>query len=129
MGTTTGVIASQMPALTGDVTSAAGAVATTVGKINGTSLAGLTTGLLKNTTSTGVPSIAVAGTDYSLLTVQTGTLSSGADTKTVPAGCHPWVQDTASVPSGPMSVTVSGTTATIHGTGSDTYTLVNAGSQ
>src|SRR6266568_6661540 len=32
----------------------------TVAKINGTSLAGLATGLLKNTTSTGVPSIAAA---------------------------------------------------------------------
>jgi hypothetical protein len=34
------------------------------GLLNGTSLAGLATGLLKNTTTTGVPSIAVAGTDY-----------------------------------------------------------------
>lgn len=48
--------------LTGDATSVGNA--TTVVKINGTSLSGLTTGLLKNTTSTGVPSIAVAGTDY-----------------------------------------------------------------
>ena len=44
--------------LTGDVTSSGNA--TTVGKINGTSLAGLATGILKNTTTTGVPSIAVA---------------------------------------------------------------------
>jgi hypothetical protein len=36
----------------------------TVAKINGTSLSGLATGILKNTTSTGVPSIAAAGTDY-----------------------------------------------------------------
>lgn len=36
----------------------------TVTKINGTTLSVLTTGILKNTTSTGVPSIAVAGTDY-----------------------------------------------------------------
>ena len=35
----------------------------TVAKINGTTLSGLATGLLKNTTTTGVPSIAVAGTD------------------------------------------------------------------
>ena len=35
----------------------------TVAKINGTALSGLATGLLKNTTTTGVPSIAVAGTD------------------------------------------------------------------
>jgi Collagen triple helix repeat (20 copies) len=46
---------------TGDAT---GSTALTVVKINGTSLAGLATGLLKNTTTTGVPSIAVAGTDY-----------------------------------------------------------------
>jgi hypothetical protein len=46
----------------------------TVAKINGTSLAGLATGLLKNTTSTGVPSIAVAGTDYQApLTIVTAT--------------------------------------------------------
>ncbi len=46
---------------TGDVT---GSTALTVVGINGTSLAGLSTGILKNTTGTGVPSIAVAGTDY-----------------------------------------------------------------
>ncbi|MCX6255079.1 MAG: DUF1566 domain-containing protein [Bacteroidia bacterium] len=46
---------------TGDAT---GATALTVVRINGTSLAGLATGILKNTTSTGIPSIAVAGTDY-----------------------------------------------------------------
>lgn len=52
--------AAQMPALTGDVTSSAGAVATTVGKINGVSMAALGTGIVKNTTTTGVPSIAIA---------------------------------------------------------------------
>lgn len=46
---------------TGDAT---GSTALTVVKINGTSLAGLATGILKNTTTTGVPSIAAAGTDY-----------------------------------------------------------------
>jgi hypothetical protein len=54
----------QMPALTGDVTTSAGTVATTVKQINGVALSGLSTGILKNTTSTGVPTIAVAGTDY-----------------------------------------------------------------
>lgn len=43
---------------TGDAT---GSGALTVVAINGTSLAGLATGILKNTTGTGVPSIAVAG--------------------------------------------------------------------
>ena len=62
---TTGTAASAASftgSLVGDVTGSQGA--TVVGKINGTSLAGLTTGILKNTTTTGVPTIAVAGTDY-----------------------------------------------------------------
>lgn len=42
------------------------ATAPTVLKINGVAFSGLATGLLKNTTTTGVPSIAVAGTDYAL---------------------------------------------------------------
>lgn len=45
---------------TGDANPVTGVVS----KINGTSLAGLATGILKNTTITGVPSIAAAGTDY-----------------------------------------------------------------
>ena len=61
--------------LTGDVTSVGNAA--TVSKINGTTLSGLTTGLLKNTTSTGVPSIAVAGTDYISPAGDLGTPSSG----------------------------------------------------
>ena len=55
--------AARMPAITGDVTTTVGTVAATVVKINGTTLSALATGLLKNTTATGVPSIAVAGTD------------------------------------------------------------------
>jgi hypothetical protein len=51
-------------ALTGDATSTATGGATTVVGINGTALSGLATGILKNTTATGVPSIATAGTDY-----------------------------------------------------------------
>jgi len=43
---------------TGDAT---GDTVLTVVKINGTSLSGLATGILKNTTGTGVPSIAIAG--------------------------------------------------------------------
>jgi hypothetical protein len=46
--------------LSGDVTTS-GSNAATVVKINGTSLAGLATGLLRNTTSTGVPTIATLG--------------------------------------------------------------------
>ena len=54
--------------LVGDVTGTAGA--NTVQKINGTSLAGLGTGILKNTTGTGVPSIAIAG-DFPILNQNT----------------------------------------------------------
>jgi len=53
---------------TGD---AAGATALTVTGINGTSLASLTTGLLKNTTSTGLPSIAV-NSDLPAMTATVG---------------------------------------------------------
>lgn len=49
---------------TGDAT---GATALTVVKINGTSLSGLATGILKNTTSTGVPSIAAQADITALL--------------------------------------------------------------
>jgi hypothetical protein len=55
---TTGSAASFTGSLSGDVTGTQSA--TVVGKINGTSLAGLATGILKNTAVTGVPSIAAA---------------------------------------------------------------------
>jgi len=61
VGSLSGLAASV--AMTGDVT-INNLGATVVGKINGVSLGGLTDGILKNTTSTGVPTIAVAGTDY-----------------------------------------------------------------
>ena len=59
---------------TGDAT---GSTALTVVRINGQSLAALATGILKNTTTTGVPSIAVAGTDYVAPGGALGTPSSG----------------------------------------------------
>jgi hypothetical protein len=58
--------------LSGDVTGAQGS--TVVGKINGVTLKNLASGLLKNATTTGEPSIAAAGTDYS---AGTSGLSSG----------------------------------------------------
>lgn len=51
-------------ALTGDASSTSTGGATTVKGINGTLLSSLATGLVKNTTASGVPSIAAAGTDY-----------------------------------------------------------------
>lgn len=61
--TVTGSISGTI-ALAGDVSGSIGA--SVVGKLNGQSLGSLATGLLKNTTSTGVPTIAQAGTDYAL---------------------------------------------------------------
>ncbi|HMD00285.1 MAG TPA: hypothetical protein VKH37_09030, partial [Ferruginibacter sp.] len=62
----------QTMSITGDVTAAGstGVLSATVTKINGTSLAGLATGILKNSTSTGVPSIAVAS-DFPVLNQNT----------------------------------------------------------
>jgi hypothetical protein len=65
-------------AFTGDVTKTAGSFATTVAKVNGTSLASLATGILKNTTATGVPSIAVAADFPTLNQSTTGTAGSVA---------------------------------------------------
>ena len=58
--------AANAPALTGDVTSTAGSLTVTVLRINGTLMSGLATGLLKNTTGTGAPSIATAADVYGL---------------------------------------------------------------
>ncbi len=68
--------AARMPAFTGDATSTAGTVALTVVKINGVSLAGLATGILKNTTTTGAPSIAVAADFPTLNQNTTGSAAS-----------------------------------------------------
>jgi hypothetical protein len=72
--------------LTGDVTSV-GNIASVVA-INGVSLAALTTGILKNTTTTGVASIAVAGTDYqapiTLTTTGSGSATLSGTTLNIP---------------------------------------------
>lgn len=70
-------------AITGNAThtgDATGDTALTVVKINGTLMSGLATGILKNTTGTGVPSIAVAGTDYCAAVGSTGVTTLGTIT-------------------------------------------------
>lgn len=57
---TTGSVIASRPAITGDITIATASNSALVTKLNGTSLAALGTGILKNTTTTGVPSIAIA---------------------------------------------------------------------
>lgn len=65
---------------TGDAT---GATALTVVAINGTNLAGLGTGILKNTTGTGVPSIAIAGDFPTLNQNTTGSAATLTTTRTI----------------------------------------------
>jgi hypothetical protein len=65
---------------TGDAT---GSTALTVVKINGILLSGLASGILKNTTGTGVPSIASAGTDYVIPAGNVATATKLAATKTI----------------------------------------------
>lgn len=69
--------------LTGDVTSSANV--TTVKKINGIAMSGLSTGLLKNTAGTGVPSIAVVRADYA---EPTTSLATGILKNTTSTGAH-----------------------------------------
>jgi len=84
-GTNTG---DQTISITGDVTAAGstGALTATVTKINGTALAGLATGILKNTTGTGVPSIAVAADFPTLNQNTTGTAANVTGTVAVANG-------------------------------------------
>lgn len=84
---------------TGDAT---GSGALTVVGLNGTALSGLATGLLKNTTTTGVPSIAVAGTDY---VTPTGAETLSAKTLTAPVVTN--YTETVYAPSAGSAWTVS----------------------
>jgi hypothetical protein len=81
---TTGSAASFTGNLAGDVTGTQGA--TVVGKINGISMAGLTTGILKNTTGTGAPSIAIASDFPTLNQNTTGTSANVTGTVVVANG-------------------------------------------
>jgi hypothetical protein len=109
--------------LLGDVTGAQSA--TVVGKINGTSLAGLSTGLLKNTTSTGVPMIATTGTDYSAgtSTLGTGILKSTTSTGALTialASDYPTLNQSTTG----NAANVTGTVAAANGgTGQTSYTM------
>jgi hypothetical protein len=96
--------------LTGD---AEGSTALVVKKINGVALSGLATGILKNTTTTGVPSIAVAA-DFPILNQNT---TGNATTATTSFSCS-GNSATATTLSSNLIVSKGGTgSTTVTGTG------------
>lgn len=83
-GSTCAAAGGGITALTGDVTATGpGITVATVNGLNGTTLSGLASGLLYNTTVTGVPSIATSTNVISLFTGCSGTQYLGAD-----GACH-----------------------------------------
>lgn len=86
-GVTGTLAAAQEPAHTGDATNTAGSLAMTVKGINGTLLSGLTTGILKNTTATGVPSIAIAADFPTLNQATTGNAATATALAALPTQC------------------------------------------
>ncbi|MDE2618897.1 MAG: hypothetical protein KGL54_01920, partial [Sphingomonadales bacterium] len=97
-GTNTG---DQTLSITGDVTAAGstGVLTATVTKLNGTSLAGLATGILKNTTTTGVPSIAVAGDFPTLNQSTTGSAATLTTARNIGGSSFNGSADVTSFPS------------------------------
>lgn len=102
--------------LSGDVSGTQSA--TSVNKINGVSLAGLATGILKNTTGTGAPSIAIAA-DFPILNQNTTgtatniTASSNSTLTTLSALSLPGSQVTGNISGN--SANVTGTVAIVNG--------------
>ena len=92
---------------TGDAT---GATALTVVKINGTLMSGLATGILKNTTGTGVPSIAVAGDFPTLNQNTTGTADAANALKSATTTVN--ISSATAPTSGQILTATSGTAAT-----------------
>ena len=122
-GTNTG---DQTISITGDATASGstGVLTATVTKINGTSLAGLATGILKNTTTTGVPSIAVAADFPTLNQNTTGTASNVTGTVALANGGT----GATNAPDARMALGL-GSLATQNGTFSGTSSGTNTGDQ
>lgn len=110
--TTGGVFSSAE--LSGDATTS-GSNAVTVKGINGTLLSGLATGLLKNTTTTGAPTIAVEGTDYNnrvLVSVTNTSTGTATNMMANSLGFTPGLWTPASANSIGVCVSGCGTTGT-----------------
>lgn len=102
--------------LTGDATgSGSGSFGVTVVGINGVSLAGLGTGLLKNTTATGAPSIAAAGTDYVIPSGNVATATALATGRTISITGD--ITYTSPAFDGTSNITAAGTLATVASAG------------
>ena len=106
--TSTSTTAAMEPAHTGDMTNTAGSLATTVKGINGTLLSGLATGIMKNTTTTGVPSIAVASDFPTLNQNTTGSAAKWTTARTL---------------------TIGATGKTVDGSGNQSWSLAEIGAQ
>ena len=120
---TTGSAASFTGSLVGDVTGTQGA--TVVGKINGVSLAGLSSGIYKNTTSTGIVSIAVAA-DFPTLNQSTTGNAATVTTNANLTGAVTSVGNATTITAVNTSIgTYSNATVTVNAAGQ--VTLVSAG--
>ena len=111
--------------LSGDVTSTSSAT-TVVGKINGTSLAALGTGILKNTTSTGVPSIAVAA-DFPTLNQNTTGTAANVTGIVAPANGGTGVANSRTITLGGNLTTSGDFATTITSTATTSVTLPTSG--
>ena len=133
-GTATALQTGRTIGMTGDVTytspsfngtSNVTAVSTVTG-INNTSLAGLATGILKNTTGTGVPSIAVAG-DFPILNQNTTGNAATVTTNANLTGPVTSVGNTTSIAAGAITNAMLANTAVANlsgvNTGDQTITL------
>ncbi len=109
-GTNTG---DQTITLTGDATgSGIGSFAVNVGRVNGVAFSGLATGILKNTTGTGVPSIAVAGDFPTLNQSTTGSAATLTTGRTIAITGD--LAYTSPSFNGSGNVTAAGTLATVN---------------
>ena len=121
-------------ALTGDATSTSTGGATTVLGVNNTLFSSLATGILKNTTATGVPSIAVAADFPTLNQSTTGNATTASALNTNGTSLQVWsmnlgatAQGWATISSGGDTIVSTNSTLTVGGTPLATTLDVNLG--